>query len=106
MQMSRRASKNNHGKYKTNAELNKFSVKNDCIEFQSNDVENFSPGTKHNYVFKLSFEEFNELVSAVAVAATAKPSEIEKLLSPIVKELSVLQATANGLYKIGVTQKS
>jgi len=105
MQLSRHASINNHGTYQTHAELNNFSVKSDYIEFESKGVKNFSPGTKNNYVFKLSFEEFNKLVIAVAIAATEQPSNIEGALSPVVKELSILQATANGLYKIGSGEK-
>tara|TARA_R110000796_G_scaffold16484_2_gene51281 strand:+ start:68079 stop:68399 length:321 start_codon:yes stop_codon:yes gene_type:complete len=99
MDISRRASKNDHGSRKTHAQFDKLSVRKNQIKIESKEVENFSPGTKHNYVFTLSFDEFNNLIRTVAEEALKQPSVIEDAISPILKELMILQTVGSGSYK-------
>ncbi|WP_152630734.1 hypothetical protein [Thalassospira sp. HJ] len=102
MEISRHASKSNHGEQQTSAQIDALYVRDDHIEIHSKAVREFrsSDPTKHDYTFKLSFEEFREVVSVISEQAAKRPSAFEEAVSPILKDLLVLQTVGSGSYKI------
>ena len=101
MKINRSGARSNHGQSTIQFPSPRFSwVKSDTtLTIRQSDVKDFSTTAHHSYSVKLNATEVNDLIAALAKAATEDAPQMEKILEPSLKYFLQLQNIAAGVYQ-------